>query len=191
MTLSEEERLIHGIVSGNTTIIQRVYQLYAPRVSNYILKTGGTLEDAQDVFQDAIMIVYDKAQVADFKLTVQFYTYLFAICKQLWWRKKKKKSYSEITTDDFEGYNLIEESFEATIISNEKHHLYQQCLQQISAICRKILALASNQIPMADIAKEMGFKSEGYARIRKLRCKNKLVEIIKSDSRFREFYGKE
>ena len=52
--------------------------------------------------------------------------------------------------------------------------------------CQKLLELFFQKKSMDDIAVEMGYASEGYARRRKSQCKDRLVELVKNDAVFRE-----
>ena len=40
--------------------------------SNFFVKNGGSQEDAKDVFQNSLMIILEKVQSSDFKLTSSF-----------------------------------------------------------------------------------------------------------------------
>jgi len=60
-------------------------------------------------------------------------------------------------------------------------------LKEISAGCRQVLELYTQGKKVKEIAKIMGFKSEGYARKRKFKCKEQLINRIKQDSRYEEF----
>jgi len=50
---------------------------------------------------------------------------------------------------------------------------------------RKVLEMFYfNGSSMKDIAVEMGYGSEGYARKRKYQCMNKLKQLIRNDTRY-------
>jgi hypothetical protein len=64
--------------------------------------------------------------------------------------------------------------------------LYREKFQLLGDDCQKLLTLYFEKKNMEDIAKAMGFGSEGYARKRKFQCKEKLTKLIKSDERYGE-----
>ncbi|MEO7490643.1 MAG: hypothetical protein ABIU77_26235 [Ferruginibacter sp.] len=48
-----------------TKAVQGLYGIY-PAVKKYIIANSGTKEDAEDIFQDALVVLYKKAHDADF-----------------------------------------------------------------------------------------------------------------------------
>ena len=99
-----QQRYINGIITGNSAVINEVYRNYIPKISDYIRRKGGNLEDAKDVFQEAIMVIFRKAQLAGFELKSSFYSFLFGICRNIWLQKiipetkKKKRKTTKIQT---------------------------------------------------------------------------------------------
>lgn len=83
---------IKGLLNNDRKVLELIYANYSERVKNHIVKNGGTVDDAKDVFQEALIIIYHKAQTPDFELTSQFSTYLFGICRFIFDKKMKKKS---------------------------------------------------------------------------------------------------
>jgi DNA-directed RNA polymerase specialized sigma24 family protein len=90
----DNQQYIAGLLNNDHAILREIYENYADRIKHHIIKNGGTANDAKDVFQDALMIIYKKAQSEDFELTSQFYTYLFGICHFVFKRKRKKMTES-------------------------------------------------------------------------------------------------
>lgn len=86
--------------STNTgQLFMRLYQTAFPAVAGYVGRRGGTFDEAKDVFQDAVMIYYEK-QIVTGKQTENEGAYLMGIAKHLW-----LKSYHEhqryIPVDEF------------------------------------------------------------------------------------------
>ena len=61
----------------------KLYKNY-PKVEKLILSKGGSKEDAKDVFQEALIIFYEKVCNTEFKLTSAIGTYLYSVCRFLW-----------------------------------------------------------------------------------------------------------
>jgi FixJ family two-component response regulator len=64
--------------------------------------------------------------------------------------------------------------------------LYKECLQKLSDNNRLILELAAQDFSNKEIAEKMGIESYGYIRIKKMRAKKELMELIQRNSLFRE-----
>ena len=132
----EKPDYIKGLLTNDDKVLEAIYQNFAPRIQHHIVNTGGTIADAKDVFQDALMIIYQKAQLPDFTLTSQFYTFLYGICQFIWIRKKNKKANNTVTIDHLKG--LIDEaSIENDLINQEKHSIFKENLLKLNKDCQQ------------------------------------------------------
>lgn len=182
-TEERDKEFLAGIASGSTVIIDQVYELYFKSIAQYVLKNSGTMEDAKDIFQDAMMIIYEKLKQPDFELRYALHTYLFTICRNTWLKKLRKKSDKEVTFP--EHLELInEETFEEEILWREKELLYREKFKMLGEECQKVLQLFLKGSSMKQIAKNANLASEGYAKKRKYQCKNKLLKFIQNDRRY-------
>src|SRR5690606_32505039 len=76
-----------GLRSGNTSAYEWVYKKYYPSISRFILQNNGNEGDAEDIFQESIVVLYQKVTTPDFQLTSALKTFLFSIAKNLWLKK--------------------------------------------------------------------------------------------------------
>ena len=131
------------------------------------------------------MVIYEKAQQADFELQYSLHTFLYTICRNLWLKKLRNKSSKEVSLP--EHLELItEDTFEEEILWRGKEALYREKFKQLGADCQQVLQLFLKGMSMEKIAQQMNFSSIGYAKKRKYKCKNKLLKLIQSDHRFKE-----
>lgn len=180
-----EQDYIKGIIQHDSQILDIIYQNFAFRIQQHILKKGGTVEDAKDVFQDALMVIYHKTKKEDFELTSQFYTYLFGVCHFVWDRKSKKKANHTVTIPDNNRYKS-DSNIEQDIIYRERHKIFQDNFSKLGAFCQQILTLFYHQKNMQEIAEQLDLKNEHTARNRKYRCQKELESLIRNDRRFEE-----
>src|ERR1700712_699996 len=61
-----------------------LYQKAFPAVARYVAKMGGSFEQAKDVFQDALVIYYEKQLTQNITLQSSERAYLLGIAKHLW-----------------------------------------------------------------------------------------------------------
>lgn len=181
----KETDYIRGLLTNDRHILKIIYANFSTRIAAHIQHYGGTNEDAKDVFHDALIIIYQKAQSPDFQLNSQFYTYLHSICHFIWDRKKKKKSNNTVTIP--EDIRLIDvTNVETEILEREKHRIFEDCLQKLGDICQQLLALFFEKENMETIAQKLNLKNEHTARNRKYRCQKKLEALIWKDARYKE-----
>lgn len=150
--------------------LDALYSSY-PAFKHSFIKQGGKATDAEDIFQDSLVIFITKVSNKDFTLTCNFKSFLFSICRNLsheYFRKKGK----EVTFQQ----GIEEAYFDADIIrdfhDNEaKYVALDEILQSIGEKCLKLLSLYYfNGLDMKSIAQEMEFKTENSAKTQKYKC---------------------
>ncbi|HQU59799.1 MAG: sigma-70 family RNA polymerase sigma factor [Phaeodactylibacter sp.] len=176
---------LDALVRGDQKGIREIYQQYLPRINRLITSNGGNGEDAKDVFQEALMVVYEKATGPDFRLTSSLYTLLYGVCRNIWGNRLQRKSRTEVTFGDHDKYKLSE-SLEEAIEQEEEHTVFWEAFERLGDDCQRLLRLFFDKIKMEEIAEVMGYGSTSYAKKRKFQCKEQLVSLVKSDNRFRE-----
>lgn len=181
----KENIYIKAIQENDTKGLQVLYQQFLPRISNFIRKNGGSSDDAKDIFQEALVVVYKKVHAGNFTLTSGFYTLLYGICRNLWGNQLQKKSRSEVTLLDDYKYTL-EPGFETLIENQEKSKLFWDAFKQLGKDCQNLLQLFFAKVKMVEIVKQLKLSSVSYAKKRKFQCKEKLVSLVKADARYLE-----
>ena len=166
----KDQSLLQMLTSENKQkAFVKIYR-YFPKVSRFICKHGGTKEEAQDVFQEALLIFYRKAKTPDFKLTARIETYVFSICKYVWKDQLKQKNKQ---TDAFEQAFLKDEtiSVDVHLQEEEKYQLAEKALRAIGEKCLRLLSLFYiDKTKMREIAKLLDFTSESSAKTQKYKC---------------------
>ena len=179
--MSNEEYL-KGIEENELTILQKIYDESLPEVVKYVKKNSGNLEDAKDVFQEGIIIIYNKVKTKSLTLTVDFHVFLFIVCKRIWLKKLRKNYNKEVTLGD-EMVFSIEEDIDEKFIRTRKWKLFNEKFQKLAKECRTVLEMLFNGKSGKEIAKAMGY-TEDYAKRKKYKCKLSLTALIKNDSEF-------
>lgn len=154
---------------------------YFPVVKKHILKNNGSKEEAEDIFQESLIILCNKVTKPDFHLTAGLNTYIYGICKLLWLEELKKKNKS-LKSEFIEGLDE-ERVMEITgdIEDDKKRSLAQQAVMQLGQKCKELLELFYfKQRTMKEIAIQLGFATEKVAKNQKYRCIEKAKENLKS-----------
>ena len=174
---------LESLIKGDSTKIQDIYEKSFPAVRNFVLNNKGTAEDAEDIFQKALLQIAVRYQREPFEIRTEFHIYLFAVCKNLW-RREINKSKNRVTNDDFGNLYTDEQESALALVEQKRYELFKEKLNLISENCKKILALYFAKTSYADIVKAGGYNSETVARQRVFKCKKKLTDLIKEDDRF-------
>ena len=104
-----------GIAENDEKILQRISQEFLPIVTHYIKKNSGDFEDAKDVFQEGILVVFRKVKDDQLVLSTSFPNYLLGVCRKIWLKKLEKKAKRKVAFEDLKEY-VYEEDFEAYFI---------------------------------------------------------------------------
>ncbi|MEO9870255.1 RNA polymerase sigma factor [Ekhidna sp.] len=164
--------------------LKNLHHKLLPLLTSHVYRNGGNIEEAKDLLQDSLIVLFRSSKASDFQLTSSIETYVFGIAKRKWLAELRKKRNSETKLSGIE--DELGNDLEEMIINNEKQDLYVQHFRELTDSCKKLLQLFFKGIKMKEIADQLGFSSEGYARKRKHNCQEKLIENIKQDPIFKE-----
>ncbi|WP_420577111.1 RNA polymerase sigma factor [Ekhidna sp.] len=172
----------------NRKYIERIYDECYPVISNWIRRNSGSERDAEDVFQDTLVVVYQKFKETSFSLDCKLSTFIFSIAKKLWLNRLRTKG--RLVYSDFSIEGTISERDEkqsnSIIEDAEVQVIYKKHFSRLSKECQEILNYFFNGMSMKEIVIKMRYENDGLARKRKFRCKNELVKMVKSDSQYQE-----
>lgn len=182
MNTSVNKNYLRGIVENDFSVLQQIYRESLPEVIKYVKRNSGTTDDAKDVFQEGILVIFRKVSNDQLELTTSFHNFLFSVCKRIWLKKLKKKGNKEVAFVDSEEYSY-EENFEDDFIKTRKWQLFNKKFQLLAEECRKVLKMFFNGRSSNEIANAMGYTEE-YAKRKKYKCKRSLAELIKKDAEY-------
>ena len=180
-----DEAILEGLRLRSDYIINFIYKEFFPLIRFLVMENGGAGEDAEDIFQDGIIIIYNKISLNELKLTSSFKTYMYSVCRNLWLQKlNKRKAIFDKLTDVEEYIDLPKDVLhEASIEETELHRIIQIHFLSLADDCQKLLRLFIKNIPLREIASMLGYKTEKYAKTRKYLCKEELKKRIATDPR--------
>lgn len=184
-----DEQILKGILRHDNLILQYIYKQYYYNINYFIRKNQGSEDDASDIFQEAIIIIYRKIKENDLVFEKSsFKSYLFSVCRFLWLKQLEKRRIEKEKLNDSLPYqeDLYDDNLNELVEKNERYGLYQKHFSTLSSDCQKLMQLFFEKVPLKEIAKVMGYKSEKYAKKRKFKCKELLVNRIKQDAEFKK-----
>ncbi|MDZ7741168.1 MAG: sigma-70 family RNA polymerase sigma factor [Bacteroidota bacterium] len=165
-------------------MIIHIYDAYYPVLQNMVKSQGGEESEARDVFQDSMLIIYDKIRKDELILDCEFGTYLYAVWKNLWLKilKKKKQAYKR---EHDPGLMLVEEEWRKKDVDTykEEHYiLLRKHLEKLDKKCSELMSLYFQHYSYREICELMGFRDIVQVRKKKHRCKEKLKRWIRKDA---------
>jgi RNA polymerase sigma factor (sigma-70 family) len=163
-------------------VVPLLYKKVFPLVQKYITKRSGRKADADDVFQDAMMIFYKQVIKNSFDTKYNVYGYLYKLSINCWINKIKKESRMELMDEMAETRS--EETLVVTesMISDHDENLLKNLFSDIGEKCIELLTYTIyNNLLMEDIMIRMGLTSVIAVKMQQQRCKQKLVKEIEKN----------
>ena len=178
-TDSNEQALLKGLAANDRKSIETIYRTHYSMVQTLVINNSGTSDDARDIFQEAIIVLYEKAKSGSFELHAQLKTYIYAVCRRLW--LKKLAVYQRFsgdlanapetiaTDDDLEMYEHRTQDFE----------MMERSLQHLGEPCKELLEnYYLRKKNMSEIAKEFGYTNADNAKNQKYKCLMRLKKLF-------------
>ena len=92
-----DQKLLEGLLASDNQSITRVYDLALPAVIRWVKENNGSESDARDIFQEALIALFQKLETGDFKLTCTLKSFLRIMCRNLWLTRLRTVSYTHLT----------------------------------------------------------------------------------------------
>jgi len=181
------EAILEGLKASDNNVFDYVYRKYFPIVRFFVIKNSGTDEDAKDIFQEALILIYTRLKDGSLDLSCTFKTYLYSVCRLLWLKQLERKQIKTEGFADNQAFVELEPELEEQVAEQEQFRLYQKHFQSLHKDCQEILRLFLNKVPLKEIAQKVNIKSDKYLKKRKYECKEILTKRIKNDPDFKRY----
>jgi RNA polymerase sigma factor (sigma-70 family) len=172
-SVSDEKELFERICKGDEKALEQLYSKYYRMMTKLVINNSGTEDEARDIYQDALIVFWQKATSGKLVLTSKISTYIYSICQNLWRKELDRKK------------RLSNESKDISITidneSEERNRIINQCLERLDEQCKQVLMyFYFEEMSMQDIADKLGFANTDTTKTKKYKCKKKLDELVKS-----------
>lgn len=138
----EDQKYIQALLTNHSALIEEIYEKWGPDVKKFVLKNSGSLEEANDLFQESLEVVLDKARSDNFVLTVPFGGFLYFIYRNNWLNKLKRKKKKGLIIEELKLYNNETDSkVLATEIElfEKRVAVFTDCFEKLSEKCKALL----------------------------------------------------
>ncbi len=181
-----DQHYIEALRRNDPQGIQAIYRQFAAQAQRWINQHNGSTADAQDIFQEAILTVYEKALQPDFVLTCPLGALLHVIYSRRWMDRLRHKNREQgVRNAEEQRYTL--EVTEDTLVAAEdalanqtRQQRFAQTFTQLSDLCRQLMTLLTNGIPPQQAAVELQLNSVNTLYRRKNACMERWRTLIQS-----------
>ena len=165
---------------------REMYTLFFEDVKRFIMARNGSAEDAEDVFQDTLIILVEKLRRDHFVLTASLKTYIIAIAKYLWFRKcrqtgKHAASLQHVTDTLYADVTAA--------VENERTYWekIKAAMTKVTGHCNRLLHdMFFKNKPGSIIQKEYGYSSLHNMQNQKYKCINQIRKALEEEKKIED-----
>jgi RNA polymerase sigma factor (sigma-70 family) len=174
-----EQALLKGLANNDSKAVETLYKSHFGMIQHFVTNNNGSLDDARDVFQEAMITLYEKVQSDSFSLTCQIKTYLFSICKHLWLKRLQQMGrYSAPLSTEEESVS-VETDMDDFAKKDAAFAIMDRALNSLGEPCKSLLeGYYLNKKDMQALAAEFGYTNSDNAKNQKYKCLMRLKKLF-------------
>ena len=177
--LEHEKQLLEGLALNDRLIIEAIYKENYPMIQAFILNNNGDSDEARDIFQEAMIVIYEKAVSGNFELNCQLKTYIYSVCRRLWLKRLQQLQRYGSLVENVEDTVAVEEDLELHEKHNTDFILMETAMNKIGEPCKSLLdAYYIQKKNMQEIASEFGYTNADNAKTQKYKCLVRLKKLF-------------
>lgn len=176
--VENENALLEGLAQNNRKAIETLYKQHYKMVQSLIVANNGTADDAKDVFQETMVVLYEKVSAGNFNLHCQLKTYVYSVSRRLWLRRLQQQS-RYLLTDTENDYVAVEEDAEEHERRDQEFTMMEKAIGTIGEPCKSLLeAFYIHKRGMQEIATAFGYTNADNAKNQKYKCLVRLKKLF-------------
>jgi len=174
-----EKELLEGLAKNEYRSTEAIYKENYGVVQTFIIQNNGTYDDARDVFQEAMMVLYENSKKPGFLLTCQIKTYLYSICRRIWFKRLQQSSRYSAPVENMEEIIPVEEEIEEKEKLDNDFTMMDTAMKSLGEPCKSLLeAYYIQKKHMVEIADEFGYTNADNAKNQKYKCLMRLKKLF-------------
>jgi RNA polymerase sigma factor (sigma-70 family) len=178
-TLEEEKLLLKGLAANDKQAIETIYRDNYAMIQAFILNNSGSHDDARDIFQEAMIVLFEKARTETFELSSQLKTYIYSVCRRLWLKKLNQMNRYSGRLDNMEETIPVDEDMELHEKRDTDFTLMENAMSKIGEPCKSLLdAYYIQKKHMQEIAADFGYTNADNAKTQKYKCLMRLKKLF-------------
>lgn len=174
-----DREVVLGILNNSEEALNKLYTGYFPMVLQFILNNNGDEDDAKDVYQEAIIVLYNKIKSGNFELSSKLKTYLYSVSRRIWLKKLTQMSKKTNNIADFEDVLAIDEDIETHEQMDMQFDKMKVALESLGEPCKTIIEdFYIHNLSMQDICEKFGYTNTDNAKTQKYKCLQRLKKLF-------------
>jgi RNA polymerase sigma factor (sigma-70 family) len=175
---SSERSLLQGLARNDKKAIETIYKENYNLVQALVINNSGTAEDAKDIFQEAMIVLYEKVQSGTFELNCQIKTFVYSVSRRLWLKRLMQQNRFQLS-DGHEESVSVDEDMEEHEKRNTEFVMMEKAMNGLGEPCKSLLeAFYLQKKSMQEIAVSFGYTNSENAKNQKYKCLVRLKKLF-------------
>lgn len=176
---NNEQILLQGLARNDKKAVETIYRDNYGMVQALIINNNGTTDDARDVFQEAMIVLYEKARSGTFELHCQIKTYMYSVSRRLWLKKLQQTKRFTSDFGDPDSVVPVEEDLDDHLKRDQEFGMMEKAIMGLGEPCKSLLeAFYIEKKNMQEIALDFGYTNAENAKTQKYKCLMRLKKIF-------------
>ena len=168
----KDREILDKIAKGDESALKYLYKKYYRMMTKLVISNNGSEDEAKDIYQDALIVFWQKVIGGQLILTSRISTYLYSVCLNLWRKELDRKN--RLSHEEKDGAQYMDNDRE------EREKIIHECIGELGDTCKKILTYYYfEKMSMQDIAEKLDFANTDTAKTKKYKCKKRLDQLVK------------
>ena len=175
-----DSEVIIGILNDSKQTLNLIYKSYFPMVLQLVLNNNGNEDDAKDIFQESVIVLYSKVKNGGFELNSKLKTFIYSVCRRLWLKRLNQKS-RNISGEsvDLENIESVEQDISYHEEKDAQFRQMEKALQLLGEPCKTIIEdYYMQNRSMQDISDKFGYTNADNAKTQKYKCLQRLKKLF-------------
>jgi RNA polymerase sigma factor (sigma-70 family) len=179
ITAFQEKELLKGLAKSDKKAAETIYKEHYNMVQALIINNNGSADDARDIFQETMIVLYEKALSGVFELNCQLKTYIYSVSRRLWLKRLHQLQKYGGQVENMVETVPVDEDLEQHEQRNEQYTAMENSMLNLGEPCKSLLeAYYLQKRNMTDIAGSFGYTNADNAKNQKYKCLNRLKKLF-------------
>ncbi len=176
---TDEKALLEGLANNDKKAVETIYKDNFNMVQSLIINNNGSSDDAKDIFQETIIVLYEKVRSGTFELNCQIKTFVYSVSRRLWLKRLQQQNRYSSPGDSMENVVAVDEDIEAHEQRNTEFEMMEKAISNLGEPCKSLLeAYYLQKQNMQVIAANFGYTNADNAKNQKYKCLMRLKKIF-------------
>jgi RNA polymerase sigma factor (sigma-70 family) len=176
---TDEKALLEGLAASDKRAVEAIYRENYNMVQALIINNNGSSDDAKDIFQEAMIVLYERAKSGTFELSCQIKTFVYSVSRRLWLKRLQQQNRFSTPGDNMEEVVPVEDELEEHERRNDEFDMMDKAISHLGEPCKSLIeAYYLQKQSMQEIADTFGYTNAANAKTQKYKCLLRLKKIF-------------